>query len=43
MTEAFLTLAIGLIISLILSWRIALVCVACSPLIFVGGAMMSRL
>ena len=36
-------MGIGVIISLVISWRISLVAIGCSPLIFVGGAMMSKL
>ena len=42
-SEAVLALTIGLILALVLSWRIALVSLACSPLIFIGGVMLSKL
>ena len=43
LTEAVLTMGIGIILALVVSWRIALVTIACSPLIFMGGVMMSKL
>ena len=41
--EAFLTMTIGIIIGLWVSWRIALVATACSPLVFLGGVLLDKL
>ena len=43
LSEAIATFAIGVIMSLIFSWRIGLVCIAASPFVFVGAALMSTL
>jgi ABC-type multidrug transport system fused ATPase/permease subunit len=40
--ESILTMVIGIVISLFFSWRIALVCLAVSPLLFLGGIMKSK-
>jgi ATP-binding cassette subfamily B (MDR/TAP) protein 1 len=40
--ESILTMVIGIVISLIFSWRIALVCLAVSPFLFLGGIMASK-
>lgn len=43
LVESFLALVIGMIISLIYSWQIALVSIAVSPTVIFGGIMMSRI
>ncbi len=41
--EAFLGLLLGLLISMAISWRMALMTVACSPVMLLGVFAMSRL
>jgi ABC-type multidrug transport system fused ATPase/permease subunit len=43
LTEAFLSLAVGILVSAIYEWRMALVCLGATPLVLVGGMLMSRL
>jgi len=40
--EAVLGFIIGIILSVIFNWRIALVTLAVSPTVFIGGVMMSN-
>ena len=41
--EAALTLIIGIIFSFVYTWKMALITLGFSPLIMLGGVMMSRL
>jgi len=43
LAEAFLSLTLGMLISLIISWKMALCTVAVSPIMLVGVIAMSRL
>ncbi len=41
--ETTLCFAIGMILSLIYSWRVGLVCIGVSPFVLLGGIMMARI
>lgn len=43
LVEAIMSLVLGLLISMFFSWRMALLTVACSPVMLIGVYAMSRL
>ena len=43
MLEAAIGLIVGIVLSMIFTWKMALITLAVSPLVALGGVMMSRL